>query len=89
MYIERLEDGVLVYVMREIHRPGREVYAAALELCHWSHNHAFGVNAAMRGERHLVFAVNLGEGDFSVPVMEQLIQFFARLHEQVLEGAAA
>ena len=89
LYLERLEDGVLVYVIRELDRPGKEVYAAALELCHWQHNHPFKVNAALRGERHLAFAVNLSESEFSVPVMEQLLQFLGQLHEQALEGAPA
>ena len=89
LYIERMEDGILVYLMRDLNRPGKEVYAAALELCHWQHNHPFQVNAALRGDRSLVFAVNLAESDFSVPAMEQLMQFLGHLHEQVLEGAPA
>ena len=89
LYIEHVGDDVLIYVIREIDRPGKEIYAAALELCHWRHNHPFGVNAALRGEGHLVFAVNLPEREFSVPAMEQLLQFLGQLHDQALEGAAA
>ena len=89
LYIERMDDGILVYVMREIDRPSKEIYAAALELCHWRHNHPFAVNPALRGDRHLVFAVNLTEAEFSMPTMEQLLQFLGQLHDQALEGAAA
>ena len=89
LFVERLEGEILIYVLREIDRPSKEIYAAALDLCHWRHNHPFAVNAALKGERHLVFAVNVAESDFSVPAMEQMLQFFGQLHEQALEGAAA
>ena len=89
LFIERIEDAVLVYVMREVPQPSKEIYAAALELCHWRHNHPFAVNAALKDDRHLIFAVNLTESEFSAPAMEQLLQFFGQLHEQVLEGATA
>ena len=89
LYIEQVDENVLIYVMRQIDRPSKEIYSAALELCHWRHNHPFAVNAAIRGDRRLVFAVNLSEREFSVPVMDQLLQFFGQLHDQALEGAAA
>ncbi len=89
LYIEQADAGVLVYLMREIERPSAEIYAAALEVCHWQHNHAYQVNPSLRGERYLILAVNLTEEDFSVPTLEQLLQLLGQLHDQALEGAPA
>ena len=89
VFIEQTEGGVLVYVVREVDRLSGEICAAALAWCHWQHNHPFAVNAAQRGEHHLVYSVHLTEQEFSVPTMEQLLQLLGQLHDQALEGAPA
>lgn len=91
LYIEKVDNGenVLIYVVRELDRPSREIFIKALELCHWENHHPFAVNAALRGDRHLVFSVNLPANEFSMQTLEQLIQFFGQLHDQAKEGIAA
>ncbi|MBI1247968.1 hypothetical protein GC197_09030 [bacterium] len=91
LYIENINHGenVLIYVVRELDRPSREIFIKALDLCHWENHHPYSVNAALRGEKHLVFAVNLPGREFSVPAIEQLIQLFQQLHDQAKEGIAA
>ena len=88
LYFERIDDGLLAYLCREMDRPSAAVYAAALGLCHWRHNHPRAVNPALRRDRVLVFAARLREDEVSVPVLEQTIGLLQRLHDQIASGAA-
>ena len=90
LYLEKAEsDCVLVYLVRELDRPSREIFAAALDLCHWRHNHPFAVNASLRDDANLVFSVKLTQEEFSVPTLEQLLQFLGHVHDQAREGVIA
>ncbi len=88
-FIERGEGSVLLYLVREIDRPGPEIYSAALELCHWRNQQPFHVNPALSGDRQLVFAVNLEEQKFNVPTIEQILHHLGQLHDQAFEGVTA
>lgn len=87
LFIERIHDDLLVYLSREIDHPSAEVYALAFYLCHWRHNHPFGVNPALRHDRTLVFSVRLKEEDVNLPTLQQVIGLLGELHNQILDGA--
>ena len=89
LFIERLDDAVLLYLVQEIERPTAEIYGRALELCHWDQNYPFVVNAALRGEKYLAFSTRLSETEFSLPTMERIIALFDQLHQQVKESVTA
>ena len=86
LFVERLDQGVLVYLCRELQRPNSAIYARSLDLCHWQRNHPYPVNAALRQDRLLVFAVRLSEEQVSVPTLEQVIQLLGQLHDQIQDG---
>lgn len=89
LYIERAAGDMLIYLCREIDRPSAEIYAQALSLCHWRHNHPFAANPALRQDRTLVFSVRLKEEEVSVPALRQAIRLLGHLHDQTVDGAAA
>lgn len=87
LYLERADSALLVYLCREIDRPSAELYAAALELCHWRHNHDYPVNAALHQDKTLVFSVRLTEEQVSVPALEQVIQLLDSLQNETQQEA--
>lgn len=89
LLVERLEDAVLVYLIREIERPNSEVYARALELCHWDHNPPYLVNVALRHEGYLAFSVRLDQTEFSLPTIERVVALLDSFHTQAIEGVVA
>jgi len=89
LYLERLENRLLMYLCRDVERLDAGVCARALDLCHWRHNHPFPVNPAVYDDKRLLFSVQLGEDEVNVPVLEQVIQLLKRLHDQAVEDAPA
>ena len=88
LYIERLEDGVLIYVTREYDQPDATLYANALAACHWELNPPMPVNSSLHGDRLLVFSATLADSEFDVPATERTIDYLGRMHDVVLEGAS-
>jgi len=89
LYLERLQDGLLLYLCRGLDRPDAGLYARALELCHWRHNHAYAVNPAVHDEKLLVFAVRLSQQDAAAgPALDEAVQLLSRLHDQTHEVIA-
>ena len=89
LYLERMENCLLIYLCRELQRPDGALFASALDVCHWRHNHAFPVNPALYENNQLVFSVRLREEDVTVPTLEEVIQLLNRLHDHALQEAAA
>jgi type III secretion system chaperone SycN len=87
LYFERLDEEILIYLVRELERPDVDVLARALALCHWRHNHPFPVHAGLHGERQLAFAIRIPQSEFDVPTIERVISFLRPLHDAALDGA--
>ena len=83
LFIERLEQSVMLYVVRTSDRLDDAQLVDALAVCHWSHNHPFDVNAAASGDTGLVFSAVLPESTFDLPTLERAIAFLNRLHDSV------
>ena len=89
LYLERLENRLLMYLCRELDHPDAGTWARALDVCHWRHNHPFPVNPAVHQDKLLVFSVQLSEEEVTVPALEQVIQLLRRLHIQTVEDVPA
>jgi type III secretion system chaperone SycN len=89
LYLERLHNGLLVYLCRGLDRPDAGLYARALELCHWRHNYPFPVNPAVHEDKVLVFSVQLSEQDgVTGPALDEVVRLLTRLHDQTHEVVA-
>lgn len=86
---EQLDGCVLVYAVRRLDRPDEECLSAALDACHWRHNHPFPVQAGLHGGEHLTFAVRIPERDFALPMIERAVNFLGEMHDAVSEGVRA
>lgn len=85
LFLERVDGGLLVYLARELDRAEGELLARALELCHWRHNRWASVNAALRGDRVLVFSVLLPAPSVDLPTLQRAVSLLEELHTLVHE----
>ncbi|HVJ87941.1 MAG TPA: CesT family type III secretion system chaperone [Caulifigura sp.] len=86
LYFEPLEGSILTYVVRSLDRPDAEMFARALDICHWRHHHAFPVHAGLHGETELTFALRIPDSDFRLPTIERAVDLLGQLHDAVSEG---
>lgn len=89
LFFERLDDGVLMYLVQQVPYPDAELYARALDACHWRHHHPYAVRAGLRGEDALAFAVEIPNAEFQLPAIERALEFLSDLQQRVREGALA
>ena len=89
LYFERVDNGLLIYVARQIERLEATHLRSALEVCHWKSQNSFPVNAALHKENVLVFSVMMNEEEVSVPTIEEVIRLLDNAFEQILEGVEA
>ncbi|MEO1525608.1 MAG: CesT family type III secretion system chaperone [Planctomycetota bacterium] len=86
LFVECAEEGVLVYLARTDVRLEPTLCRAALEICHWRHNHPMDINAAANGENQLVLSTRMSEAEFSLPRLEQALRLLDGLHDQIQEA---
>lgn len=83
LFIERREMELLVYLVRELTHPTAATFRAALEACHYRHQHPFPVQAGLRGDRHLVFLARLPAADFILPNLERTVALLDQIHNGI------
>jgi type III secretion system chaperone SycN len=79
---ERRED-VAVSLSRRIEAPSEDACARALELCHYRSPAPWPVRAGLSGPGDLMFAVGLEIADFTLPNLNQVIDWLDGLHRQM------
>ncbi len=89
LYFEPLDGQVLTYVVRTLDRPDGELFARALDICHWRHHHPFPVHAGLHAETQLSFAVRIPDTEFTLPTIERAVDLLGQLHDAVTEGVRA
>lgn len=89
LFIERLQDSLLVYLVRYHGRFETEALVAALAVGHWSNNPPFPVNAAVSGESALMFSLTLSASELNLPTVERAVSFLGRLHDSMQKGITA
>ena len=85
LFIERIEEAVIVYLAREIPQHVTGILGKALALCHYREGLPFAVNAAFREENLLIFSVRLSENEVSLPVLERAVDLIMEQHRKVKE----
>ena len=89
LFIEQTEADMLIYLVRRFPQHASGVYAKALALCHYREALPFAVNAAFKEDDQLVFLARLRQEEFSLPVLEQVIDLLNRLHDNAAEDSIA
>jgi len=87
LFFERLDSGLLIYLVRAYELPLGGVLVAALQAVHWNQNPPFAVTAARHGDNHLLFSAHLAEEGLDLPTIERAISYLGALHEDIREGA--
>lgn len=86
---EKIDDAVLVYLVRSLDRPDADVFERALDACHWRHNHPYPVQAGLGGDTRLSFSVRIPDAEFQLPTIERIVDFLKQMHESCSDGALA
>ena len=86
LFMERGEGEVLVYIARSVPRFTEKVFQRALELCNPDRGHFTDVQAGLKGEDVLVFAVRLSDQEFSLHTINDAIRLLGGLHDHAVKG---
>ena len=88
LFIEQTEEDMLVYLVRQFPEYETDIYAGALAACHFSEALPFAIHAALHDENRLVFIARMSRKEFSLPILEQVIDLLNRMHDNIAEGSA-
>lgn len=86
LFIEQLHNDVLMYLARQVPAYRNDVAGKALQLCHFSHNHPYPLNAAFLEDTRLLFACRIPDADFDLAVLSQVLDLLTELHNRIAEG---
>lgn len=89
LFIEQLDEGVVMYLSQAHERPEPQTFVNAMTACHWDRNPPFSTNASLNGDQNLVFSVTLRESDVDVPTLERTVDYLGKLHNEAREGSHA
>ena len=84
LYIERRNEEILIYLVRDVEHPDAALFRRVLSCCHHQHHHPFPVHAGLRGETSIVFLIRMPEADFILPNLERAMNLLDQLHSEVL-----
>jgi type III secretion system chaperone SycN len=77
------QDEVAVSLCRRIEMPSAPAWVRALELCHYRSPAPWPVRCGWSGPGNLVFAVVLDRFEFTLPHLNQAIDWLDGLHRQM------
>ena len=89
LFIEQIDDGLLLYVTRTYERSELPLFINALSACHWEQNATFATNASQGRDGELIFSVVVPESDVNVPTIERAVADLGKLHDAAQEGSYA
>ncbi len=89
LHIERSNDGILIYLAREVPGYRHGVAAAALRAVHPDRGLPFVVKAAFRGEDTLVFLARIPEERVDLPTLDAIMQLLRRLANEAEAAVSA
>jgi hypothetical protein len=82
-FAERSEELFLFYLIREIQRPDRRVFATALQLCNPKEKFRFPTSVGLKGGHRLSFFIRLPEWGINYPLLDSVFKQMCEMHEQV------
>ena len=78
LYIERQEEGVLIYMCRAL--PERDiapVLLQSLKLCHYTQSQSFPLQVGAQEDEQLFLCIYLADDEFNRPNVESVIQLLS------------
>ncbi len=85
LYIEVLEEKVLVYLSREIPLHQEIDLKKAMALCHYNEKHPVVVNPCMKDDRQMIFLASIPAADFALPLLENTVNHLDKLHNSLFK----
>lgn len=82
-WIGEFREQVALSLSRQIEAPDADACRRILELCHYRNPFPWPVHACFNAAGHLVFAVGLALADFTLPNIQQVIEWLDGLHQQI------
>ncbi|MEW4561556.1 CesT family type III secretion system chaperone [Bremerella sp. JC770] len=83
---ERQDQAVLIYLMRYVGHPDKELLQRALEICHYDHTSLDWCQASLIRDHQLTFATKLSRSEFRVATIESSLDKLSELHDQVMKS---
>lgn len=83
---EQSADDLLVYLTREMRHTSEVDLGRALSLGHFKNNRTAGVQAALRGDRTLVFLTRIPAQQVSAIHLERSLETLQAAHDKTLAG---
>lgn len=83
LYLEDHDDGLLIYLARNIDSAGTRlrVLQTALQLCHHRQRLPYPVQPGLNGDSTLTFLVHLPVENITLPELERVLETLTRLHD--------
>ena len=84
LYLEQQEDGILVYLIREISpHDGSGILKNAMRACHFTKATRFPMQVGLKGEDQLFLLIYLNNEEFSRPDIEGTIEVLTQQFEKI------
>lgn len=85
LFLEKADNEVLAYLVRQVPNADAGVYRRALSSCHYDRQHPVTIQAGLRGDSELTFLARIPEPDFQLPLLERVFQLLDELHNKIAE----
>lgn len=82
LYLEKTENGLLLYLARDIPDHHPEILEKAFRLCHFREELPLDVHPGFGNPSSLVFLVRIDEPDFSLPRLEEGFNLLMEMHDK-------
>ena len=87
LYIEDIENCLLIYLAREIKHPTIQFFKRALKVCHFKERNPYSIDLGLFNENILIYSIRLSKNDVtSASILENCIVYLRRLHDQLKEN---
>lgn len=83
LFVERVDNAVLVYLARQTLSHDSTWPERALRLTHYREGHPLPIQVGLSGDDTLVFLARLEERAFSLPALEQTVTLLTELHDRI------
>jgi len=84
LFVERIGDQMLVYLMRPIERIRKDHLIKALQLSHHTNHRPFFVRVSLRHKNQIVAMIKMHKNDFDLIAFEKIIKTLNAFHDQIL-----
>ena len=86
LLIERIHGDLLVYLAIAMPPYQKDVYARALQLCHFKKGMPLDVSVAYQNNERLILAIRLCQAEVTMDRLSQSIRLLFYLYENITDG---